>query len=117
MTNPDLRDAYFAGLIDGEGYIHLAPKRGSFRQHVKVNMTCEKTVLAIRDHFKVGKVRPRKKEKPHHKDQWLWQVYYYDARMVLTRILPFLITKRGDAEKVLEYVPRRRGGPRKQTAP
>lgn len=117
MTNFDWKDAYFAGLIDGEGSIGLMRKGGGLRQRVKVNMTHEETVLALQRHFQIGTVRPRKRGKPHHKDQWVWTVYYYDARAVLTRILPFLITKRDDAEKVLQYVPKKPGRPHDKDAP
>jgi hypothetical protein len=91
-----LRDAYFAGLIDGEGYIGIKQagthKRPQKKLEIKVNMTCYKTVLALRDHFEKGNVRPRKAA-PGCKPQWVWSVTCRAAREVLDVIRPYLITK------------------------
>ena len=105
MVDPRIMDAYFAGLIDGEGHIALSKKSPtSFRPVVVVEMTCEKTIRALHTHFGVGTVRfvPRRKE--HHKDQWKWRTVCNGAREVLSRIRPFLITKAVAADVVLNHV-------------
>jgi hypothetical protein len=43
------------------------------------------------------------KQKPHWKDQWEWCATYGKARIVLDRILPFLIAKKAEAETVLAF--------------
>jgi len=101
-----LKDAYFAGLIDGEGHVKLTQKRpNSLRPMVTVEMTCERTVMAIYQHFGVGTVRAIPRRKPHHKDQWQWRTVYNGALSVLRRTRPFLITKADDADRVLTYQP------------
>lgn len=100
-----LKDAYFAGLIDGEGYIGLENcGKGWYRPCIRVKMTCRQTVEAIRAYFMVGRVvhRPLSVSspyyKPTHKPQWEWYARRKDALAVLERILPYLITKKRIAE-------------------
>jgi hypothetical protein len=108
---PEFKDAYFAGLIDGEGGIYLRKKGiNGIRQYIQVNMTCHLTILSLQQHFGCGSVRPRKIEKGHRKPQWIWRVYGYNAINVCSRIFPYLITKRKDAEKLLAHTPKKEGG-------
>jgi hypothetical protein len=56
-TGSDLRDAYFAGLIDGEGCLRLKPKPGNGTAPlIAVNMACEKTIRTLHTHFQRGTV-------------------------------------------------------------
>lgn len=104
----NIRDAYFAGLIDGEGYIGFAKKGLNGRRPIiSVNMTCEKTLLAIQSHFGVGTVRPKPK-RPPERMQWIWRVYYFDALAVAQRIGPYLITKADNVSALLSYTPKRK---------
>src|SRR5262249_51353211 len=104
---------YFAGLIDGEGYIGLHKKdKSRIRPMISVDMTCQTTIDAIHCYFRVGTVRPKKIRKPHHKPMFRWCAIYNDARMVISRILPFMITKRKDAELVLAHKPKPKGRPK-----
>jgi hypothetical protein len=97
-----LKDAYFAGLIDGEGCIRMDRLVSEHRETpcVEVKMTCRKTIEALRDHFGFGTIFERKPEKPHYKPQWRWRVRNKSAALVLQRVLPYLITKRREAEAV-----------------
>lgn len=101
MSN-EIKDAYFAGLIDGEGHISIHSRganRTKGRPIIVVAMTCERTINAIRDHFGVGTVRPAK-VKEGCKPQWRWRVSYKNARIVADRIRPYLITKEEALQKV-----------------
>lgn len=101
FTSNDIQNAYFAGLIDGEGTIDVYPhKNGSMlRPVVKLNMTCEKTVLAVQRRFG-GSVMP-KKVKDGNKPQWHWIVTFNKAIIVAMAIRPYLITKTEGADRVL----------------
>lgn len=95
-------DAYFAGLIDGEGTVDVYPhKQGSkLRPVVKLNMTCEKTVRAVAAHF--GGSVMTKKVAPGHKPQWHWIVTFNRAILVAARIRPYMITKAENADRILK---------------
>ena len=110
-----LKDAYFAGLIDGEGTIGVyAFASGMIRPIIKVDMTCEKTVKALHEHFG-GYFGVKKIEaKTNRKQQWHWEVTFLRAKAVCERIRPYLITKADNADAVLA-LPARKRGPRPKT--
>lgn len=113
-----LKDSYFAGLIDGEGCIRLERKTERNRTlreapTVQVKMTCLKTINALRDYFGCGSIQPYKPVKAHYKPQWRWRVRDKSAALVLHRILPYMITKRDEAEFVYSrrFIKKSNGGP------
>lgn len=91
--NTKLLDVYFAGLIDGEGYVGIQPRPpvGHLRPRVKVSMCCQKTIQTLADHFG-GTCRPSK-VRPGCSPIWSWEVAYHKAIIVLQRVRPYLITK------------------------
>lgn len=98
----NIKTAYFAGLIDGEGSIFMKTNGvgRNKRPNIKVGMTCEKTIRALHDFFKVGSIYFKKvplKDKP----QWVWEASNKKAIFVIGKILPYLITKKENAELVL----------------
>ena len=98
------KTAYFAGLIDGEGYIGMQstgvgkPKKPS----LEVKMTCKKTIDALQSHFGCGAIRmiPPPSANPHYKTQWRWKITHKPAISVIEQILPYMITKKDEAEIV-----------------
>lgn len=97
----ELRDSYFAGIIDGEGCVALHG-RGTGRSKrpiIQVEMSCEKTIQAIRDHFNVGTVRPVKVPS-NRKPRWRWFVSYANAKKVADRVRPYMITKQENINRV-----------------
>ena len=103
----ELRDSYFAGLIDGEGCIglHSHGAKKHRRITIGVAMTCEKTVRALHAHFGVGGVALIKSANPKWKDQWRWRTSARVAREVLEVIRPYLITK----AELVESLPQKKG--------
>jgi hypothetical protein len=105
-----LRDAYFAGLIDGEGNIgsHSAGRRNpvtgehQVKPIIQVKMTCEKTIRALHEHFGVGHVVYQDGDQPGWKPSWRWRATTLSARKVAEVIRPYLITK---AEDLAEHFP------------
>lgn len=108
----DLKDVYFAGLIDGEGCIGVYKfASGVVRPIIKVNMTCETTIHALHDHFG-GYFGVKKIENlPNRKPQWVWEVTHERAREVCERLLPYLLTKRDKALELLA-TPKQKRGPK-----
>lgn len=104
MMDECLRDAYFAGLLDGEGNfgIYVQRKTGVMRPVVKINMTCKDTIQAIADHFG-GNAYPKKQYTPNASPQWHWCVTFHKAVAVIKRIRPYLITKADMADKILAH--------------
>lgn len=100
----EIRTAYFAGLIDGDGCIgfHRSGKNGARRLVVQVNMTHLETVQALHDYFGVGHVHP-KKVYGNEKPQWRWKTTNSAAREVMVAIVPYLITKRDLTAELLKY--------------
>lgn len=94
-----IKDAYFAGLIDGEGHIGFTSCGGNFQPTIQVKMTCEKAIRALHEYFG-GSVQMRKPDKPHHKPQFTWRVRYSAAAPVIARVRPYLLTKQDAADVV-----------------
>lgn len=123
MVELDLTDtqaAYIAGLIDGEGWVGICTmspnlKNGNvsttFVPRVQVEMTNEKTIEWL--HKTVGfgfitRIRERKDRKP----AWKYVIANRQASKLLQRILPFMITKREQAELLIEIAILRANTPR-----
>jgi hypothetical protein len=103
MTRSELT-AYFTGIIDGEGCIGLHSRgAGKGRKAViEVKMTCETTIIALRNHFNEGTVRQRKVP-DGRKPQWVWRVTDRKARTVYAEIKPYLLTKKAIGEQVFGH--------------
>ena len=103
---PPTAGAYLAGIIDGEGSIqarHRIGPKGGYDYVVSVANTDEAMLRWLADNWG-GTVSFRRRHVAHHKDQWLWRSYGSSAVAALEAALPFLITKRRQAELVLALV-------------
>lgn len=101
--------AYLAGIIDGEGTISYQEK-GTRHYRVAVIMTCEETIRWLGQWG--GATRPHKRNNPNprYKPQWVWLVTgHSNVRVVLTTVLPYLVTKRETATDALAYIATRPG--------
>ena len=107
MNEIDVRDAYFAGLIDGEGCIGLYrrsdKKTDQYRAFIEVKMTCEQTVRALCSHFGVGQFTYRPPQREGWKAQWRWRVTDAAARSVAVRISPHMITKKFEVDALIGH--------------
>ncbi len=100
----ELKNAYFAGLIDGEGHIAIHPtKSGSVRPVIRVHMTCEKTIRSLHSYFG-GSFSVKKVENlPNRKPQWSWEVTFRKACGVCEQLLPYLVIKQEVAAAIVEH--------------
>ena len=113
----ELLNAYFAGLIDGEGTVDVYDYKNAALQRpvIKVDMTCKKTICALKNHFG-GYMGIKKVEaKPNRKPCWRWEVTFTKAIEVCKKIRPYLITKADGADRILRFIPRKVGRPAKNT--
>jgi hypothetical protein len=112
--------AYFAGLIDGEGCLHLAKRsdRPSLKPTIEVKMTCKEIIYELRRVFG-GHVSFKPRGQEHWKDQWNWRAQNRTARECIEKIRPYLTVKRDEADKLLAYmsVERKKGRSPKSPAP
>lgn len=101
MNRPD---AYYAGLFDGEGAIYLRKKHRSPTASrpvtVEIEMSCERTIDNLQ-HVFGWQSRPVKQRREDHKPRWRWRVEGQLALMFVSRVLPYLLTKREQVMEVL----------------
>ena len=101
----EIEFAWAAGIIDGEGCLIIQPRQPKkahwsieHRLTLRVKMCHRPTLDRLHQIFGVGGVFPRKKQQEHHLQPWEWLVYRLDAISVVETILPYLMTKREEAD-------------------
>lgn len=102
-----IEDAYFAGIIDGEGCISFYSRKGgrsSGKTHtiaIAVSMTWKPIIEALQKRFG-GSIHKRTKPHPQLKQQYSWTVAANLAKKCLEAVAPYLIEKKDQAVLVLE---------------
>jgi hypothetical protein len=83
--------AYFAGIIDGEGYIGIQTHSGTYTAQVSVQMDDPYAIMLLAREYPEGNVyyRLRQGGVPYYQ----WCVRHYKAERFLTDIEPFLVVK------------------------
>ena len=91
--------AWAAGLFDGEGCVYMA----GHRVQMSLNNTHLPTVRRFHEIVGTGSVHATKNNsKPAHcKPMWAWHASCAKAEVVLRSLLPWLVTKREQAEVAL----------------
>lgn len=106
LHHTDIKTAYFAGIIDGEGHVgHRIEKvwpsgHVTMRSDIIVAMTCEETVFALGRYFGRGSISVFDPPPPR-KRNWRWAVSALNARYVASLIRPFSITKKSQLDAIL----------------
>lgn len=109
----DVEAAYLAGMFDGEGCISInfRSPNSIMREvntqlsiQVKIAMTHKETIDYIESITGCGRVSYIRKKNPNHKDQWLWAPQLRDAREIIERCHPYMVTKRRNAEIFMELM-------------
>lgn len=101
-----LQSAYFAGLIDCEGYIRLQPRydrpmKATLRATIELKLPCRASIEALSRSF--GGYVLEKPGKRGFPTEWRWRVQDASARRVMRSIYPFLIAKRDAADALINY--------------
>jgi hypothetical protein len=111
--------SWTAGIVDGEANVDLLLNKSktsinpSFTPKVKIDMTHFATVRRVRQILGIGAVSdPRTSNNVNGSDYITWFVSSDDAIYVCKLLLPFLFTKKRQAEILLAYwdIPRLKGG-------
>lgn len=82
---------YTAGLIDGEGSIMLLQKH-SYKYRtpsISVTSTTYELLEFLKEHYG-GCIVRQKKYQAHHKQAWVWHVFYDNAISFCEHVLPYL---------------------------
>ena len=104
----EIKLAYFAGIIDGEGHIGCQIYSGKRRPVLQLQMTCKKTVSMFADYFGMTM---RELNSPSHQRGYARgykQIYHtrcecHYAYAVVKKLRPYLVTKTDAADEVLAY--------------
>ncbi|QFP94446.1 LAGLIDADG endonuclease [Gordonia phage Keitabear] len=109
--------AYVAGLIDGEGCVHLCTSKNTYRARVTVGMTEPALPLLTQLHDEWGGSLTRSRPATARwSAAWVWVLTGSDAVAMLNEVHPFLRMKQEQARLVLEVehvrasLPRRPNG-------
>lgn len=95
--------AYVAGLIDGEGCIHIEKTRGTYRARLTIGMT--EVALPLLRTLKEewgGTLYQMRKPTERWAGAWTWYASGPDAKAILMEVRPFLRLKREQADTVIE---------------
>ena len=119
MMNNNVELAYLAGLVDGEGCIHINKWRNLLKNGhqyallVQIKM-CDGRLLKELHRKYGGNLRLLKRslENPNHSDILVWRLGNRNAQAFLERLLPYLRLKRRQAEIGINFsksIPGHRG--------
>jgi hypothetical protein len=107
----DTEAAYIAGIVDGEGCITVSRrydptcKLGFYlRPFITVANTDKEMLSFCRDTTGAGRLIYYVSRQANHRNAWRWNVWTQQAGDVLRVIVPYLITKRRQAELLLELI-------------
>jgi len=109
--------AYVAGLIDGEGCVHLCATKNTYRARVTVGMTEPALPLLTQLHDEWGGSLTRSRPATTKwSAAWVWTLTGVDAATLLNEVRPYLRMKSEQARLALEVehvrasLPRRPNG-------
>ena len=91
------QEAYFAGIIDGEGYISYEKTKKNYSiPSVSVEMTDRDVIDRIYKFFNTGSVVYIKPRQEHHLDSWRWRARGKAAINIYFKIYNYLSARRKD---------------------
>lgn len=96
------KDAYFAGLFDGEGTIRISFNGRQYQLLVSLGMTDERPVRALEDRYG-GWVEIRSNEGTAWKPVFIWRASSKGAKSLLDGVQEFLVVKKAQAEVAREF--------------
>lgn len=101
--------AYFAGIIDGEGHIGLRQTKDSFVLQVIVAMTDPEAIMLLWREYPEAYVRwyKRNEAKGHSPSYWV-QFSQHKAYKFLQEVLPFTIVKHEQVKLALAFLAHRK---------
>lgn len=89
------QEAYFAGIIDGEGYISYEKTKKHYSiPSISVEMTDKDVIDKIYNFFEAGSVVFIKPRQDHHLDSWRWRARGKAAVNIYFKIYNYLSARR-----------------------
>lgn len=107
MTSEEL--AYMAGLIDGEGCLriaHIGPRKKTYYPMVCIAMTHRETIEWVAQKWKAGSIKRNNHTATNNgawRVQWVVRIHGMRAQLLCRLLLPYLITKRENAQLIIEF--------------
>ncbi len=102
QTNKPTDLAWLAGIIDGEGCLSVGRNNGKdgkyIGMHVVLKMADEEAVRKASEITRVGTLKKHKPFAPNRRPLWEWQCSSQQAACILRLLLPYLVTKRTQAQ-------------------
>ena len=92
--------AWAAGIVDGEGCIHLCKREGAYYVRLDVANTDIAMLHKLKELFG-GAVNGKASGRDNRRPVWSWQVSHKTADTALRSMLPWFVTKRSQAEAAL----------------
>jgi len=104
-SKEDTAYAYAAGILDGEGYIAVPPRKDKRpgTPIIQVEMTSHEIIKFLYNLFQVGSVQKPKKRQPHHLQSWKWTVKYRQAYKTAEKVWPYIVHKKDKIYCILSY--------------
>lgn len=100
-------DAWAAGFIDGEGSFTIAKHfngEHNYKPSLQVSQTKIEPLELLQEHFKMGSIYELPRKTTKWNICWRWSVHSASSlKLIIPRLLPFLIVKREEAEIVLKF--------------
>jgi len=95
--------AYFAGIVDGEGCFAMhRHTEDRFGAQLQIGNTDLLLMQWIQRHFD-GSLNLEKRRNAKHQDVWRWTASASDLDRILQGLIPYLITKKRQAELFVAY--------------
>jgi cytochrome c-type biogenesis protein CcmH/NrfF len=96
--------AYFAGIVDGEGCfaVHRHRQAGIYGMQLQVGNTDPQLMQWMHQRFG-GTLKLERRANPKHQPVWRWWAASADLDVLLTRLIPYLICKKRQAELFVAY--------------
>lgn len=100
--------AYIAGIVDGEGCISVRKRKvGKKYRYTQHNITLivvntDKKMIDFLQRIFPAYVMTYQDKKPNCRRMWRWCIESRKAEKILKDILPYLITKKGQAKVAIE---------------
>jgi len=89
------QEAYFAGIVDGEGYISYEKTKKNYSiPAISVEMTDKDVIDKIHKFFNEGSVVSIKPRQAHHLDSWRWRARGKAAVNIYFKIYNYLSARR-----------------------
>ena len=100
ITSEDI--AYIAGLIDGEGSLHMSKRGKMLTARINMVNTNEKMLIFIKD--KLGGIVNGPYNKGGNYKQWVWDISAYRGALLFLKLIePYCIEKKPHIKLMVEY--------------